>query len=228
MLAPPGVVLHRLAGFGEKVHGNTSPPRQRIEHALVDVAAESPSDLDAIATLADAVRARRTTAARMRAALDSRTRIRRRALLSAVLDDIGQGTCSVLEHGYLDLVERAHGLPVGQRQLRDSRKGVVYRDVAYEAYALLVELDGRLHHTSVRDRANDLDRDLEAALVDHLTVRLGWGQVYDRSCNTAAKIAALLAIRGWNGTPTRCPRCPDAQDSVGLLTPGDWDPTLSG
>ena len=207
VLSPRGVVLHRVAAFEAKMLANTSPPRQRMEQAVIDVAAEADGDLEAIATLADGVRSRKTTAERMRAALDSRSRIRRRSLLSAVLDDIAQGTCSTLEHGYLERVERAHRLPRAQRQVRDSAKGVVYRDVAYEEFAVLVELDGRLHHTSVRDRTKDLERDLDAALGDQLTVRLGWGQVYSSGCTTAEKIGALLIKRGWQGEPTTCPRC---------------------
>ena len=162
----------------------------------------------------------------MRAALDSRSRIRRRALLASVLDDIATGTCSALEQGYLDRVERAHGLPTARRQVRDSAKGVVYRDVDYEEFGLLVELDGRVHHSSARDRDKDLDRDLDAALEERATVRLGWGQVFERSCATADKIGALLVKRGWDGSPTTCPDC-RIEDSGGPLAPGDCDPPPS-
>jgi hypothetical protein len=206
--APRGVVLHRLGDFESKILANTSPPRQRPEHAVLDMAAEAANELDAIATLADAVRARVTTAAKMRTALDSRTRIRRRRFLAAVLDDIAAGTCSVLEHGYLTRVERAHGLPSASRQLHESAKGSVYRDVYYELFGFLVELDGRLGHVSVRDRGVDLDRDLDAALEDRQTVRLGWVQVFSRACITAPKLGALLNRRGWSESATPCPGCP--------------------
>ena len=101
----------------------------RIEHAVLDVAAEAPDELAAIAVMSDAVRARRTTAARLLEALSSRSRIPRRSFLLSVLHDVAEGTCSVLEHGYLDRVERAHGLPSGQRQVRESSRGPLYRDV---------------------------------------------------------------------------------------------------
>jgi hypothetical protein len=223
--APPGVVLHRIADFEAKVHANTSPPRQRIEEAVIDVAAKAANELDAVAALADAVRARRTTADRMRAALARRTRIRRRAFLSSVLDDVAAGTCSTLEHGYLDRVERAHGLPVAARQVKASSRGVIYRDVDYEAFTFRVELDGRVHHSSVRDRDMDLDRDLDAVADDQaVTVRLGWGQVFARPCRTAQRISTILVARGWRGTAERCPAC---DDSGGWLAPGDIDPPLS-
>jgi len=42
---------------------------------------------------------------------------------------------------------------------------------------------------------------------DGTTVRLGFGQVYDRPCSTAAKLAKVLQRRGWTGTPTLCEHC---------------------
>jgi hypothetical protein len=205
---PTGYRLHRTSDFDAKVMWNTSPPRIRIEEALVDVAATAGGEFEAIAVLADAIRSRRTTPDRIRHALDARARVARRAFLRDVLTDLGQGTCSVLEHGYLTLVERPHGLPVAERQLLDSTNGPLYRDVTY-AVGQVVELDGRMWHDSPQQRDADLDRDLDAA-VDRLgTVRLGWGQVFGRPCATALRVARLLVARGWAGTPTRCRACPE-------------------
>jgi hypothetical protein len=207
---PAGVVVHRIAGFDQKVQRNTSPPRVRIEHALVDVAAEARTEVDAIATLTDAVAARLTTAERVLEVLDARRRIRRRALLQGVLADVRDGTCSVLEHGYLTRVERAHGLPVGRRQAPDAGpEGAVYRDVDYPDHEVYVELDGRAFHSVAKDRDRDLDRDVDAAVAGRVTLRLGWGQVFGGACRTSGRIARLLAARGWGGSPQRCPDCPD-------------------
>jgi len=98
--APERVVPHRLADLDAKVQWNLSPPRVRIEHAVIDVAAEAPDELAAIATLSDAVRARRTTVDRILAALSTRSRVARRPFLDSVLRDVA-GTCSVLEQGFL-------------------------------------------------------------------------------------------------------------------------------
>ena len=124
-----------------------------------------------------------------------------------MLDDIGAGTCSALEHGYLERVERAHGLPVAERQVRASSRGPVYRDVLYEAQSLIVELDGRTFHDGVADRSRDLDRDLDAAVDGATTVRLGWGQVYGTPCRTAQRVGVLLQQRGWPGSVTSCAEC---------------------
>lgn len=205
---PAGVVVHRLADLDEKVQWNASPPRQRIEHVAIDLAADAPREVDAIACLADVVQARQTTAERLADALAGRRRIARRRFLTQVIADIGAGTCSALEQGYLARVERAHGLPTARRQLRESTKGPLYRDVAYEEYDMLVELDGRLGHSSVRARDRDLDRDLDALVTGRVTARLGWGQVFERPCLTAERIAHALRDRGWTGQMRRCPRCP--------------------
>ena len=205
--APAGVVAHRLADFAAKTLAHTHPPRVRIEHAALDVAAEASDDLAAVATLADLVQARRTTAPRLLAALATRSRIARRPLLLAALDDIAQGTCSLLEREYLGRVERAHGLPRAQRQVRASVRGPSYRDVIYQAFGLIVELDGRLFHDNARARDLDLERDLDAALTGLSTVRLGWGQAHVRACDTAVRLGLLLQQRGWSGSPHPCPAC---------------------
>lgn len=213
--APSGYRLHRMSSFDDRIMWNTSPPRVRIEEALIDVAVRKPDDFGAIAVLADAIQARRTQAMRIREALDARARVPRRDFLRGVLTDLEQGTCSVLEHGYLTLVERPHGLPSAERQVRDSRHGPVYRDVVYVGLDQLVELDGRLWHDNATQHDADLDRDLDAAVEQLATVRLGWGQVYGRPCQTAARVGLLLSARGWSGRPARCPHCPDSVTLAG-------------
>ena len=215
LTVPAGYRLHRLARFDDKVQWNRTPPRVRIEEALIDVASATSDDFDAIATLAAAISSRRTTAGRIGEHLAARPRVPRRAFLRDVLADLEHGTCSVLEHGYLTLVERPHGLPVAARQVRDSANGPVYRDVVYAGLAQIVELDGRLWHDSVDGRDADLDRDLDAAVGGRGTVRLGWGQVFARPCRTAVRIGGLLAARGWQGHPVRCPECPEGLPLAG-------------
>jgi hypothetical protein len=205
---PSGYRLERTAHLDDRAMWNTSPPRIRVEEAMLDVASRAADDYAAISALADAIQARRTTASRIRERLDARSRVHRRDFLRGVLTDLDRGTCSVLEHGYLDRVERPHGLPSASRQVRDSTNGPIYRDVVYLGLDQVVELDGRLWHDSASARDSDLDRDLDAA-VDRLnTVRVGWGQVFDRPCTTAARVGVLLQARGWTGSPTACAACP--------------------
>lgn len=207
LVAPAGIRIHRCRAFDQQILWNLSPPRQRYEDAALDVALDAPDELTAIATLATGVQGRRTTASRLLEASQARRRVSRRSWLEAVLADVADGTCSVLEHGYLTRVERPHGLPRARRQQGvTTTAGRVYRDADYGR--LLVELDGRLHHDGTQARDRDFDRDLDAALLGHDTVRLSWGQVFDRPCSTAGKIANLLAQRGWTGDLTTCgPAC---------------------
>jgi len=201
----PGVSVRRMAGLAPRVRANTSPPRVRYEEAVLDVVASLSREWDMIECCAAAVRSRCTTAERLSAALAARSRFPRRAWLLRVLADVAGGTASVLEHGYLRRVERAHGLPRADRQRADRVGGArVYRDAAYPAYDLDVELDGRFDHSALTDRDRDLDRDLATAVGGVRTVRLGWGQVYDRPCRAAAAVARLLQVGGWQGEPTPC------------------------
>ena len=68
--------------------------------------------------------------------------------------------------------------------------------------------DGRLNHDGASARDRDMERDLDAAIESEHTVRIGYGQVFDRACTTAAKIGRLLDLRGWDGAVSRCSRCP--------------------
>lgn len=213
-----GVRVRRMAGLDERVRWNTSPPRVRYEEAVLDVVAVLPDEWDRIEVCAGAVRSRCTTAARLGAALAARRRFPRRRWLADVLADVACGTASALECGYLHRVERAHGLPPARRQQPGRLDGSrIYRDAAYPAHGVVVELDGRLDHTAMADRDRDLDRDLEAAATAAaVTVRLGWGQVYDRPCHTARRVAALLARGGWTGAPRSCsPDCVVGRQVVG-------------
>lgn len=152
------MVLHRLVDLDVRAQWNLTPPRLRIEEAVLDVAAAAPDDYSAIATIGAAVQSRRTTADHLIRTLQSRARIARRAFLESVLEDVATGACSALEHAYLVRVERPHGLPWAHRQVSASSRGPVYRDVVYTGLDAVFELDGRLDHTGVRDRDRDLER----------------------------------------------------------------------
>jgi hypothetical protein len=149
---PEGVRAQRCRAFQERVQWNLGPPRLRYEEAALDVATAASSDFAALGELSRVIQSRRTTAARLAAAMSRRSRVARRDWLVGVLADIAAGTCSVLEHGYLHRVERAHGLAGARRQVRDRLgPGVVYRDVLYE-HGVVAELDGRLFHDTTAQR----------------------------------------------------------------------------
>ncbi|WP_328528738.1 hypothetical protein OG984_24315 [Nocardioides sp. NBC_00368] len=200
-----GIVIHRMKDLELRAYGGT-PPRLTAEDNALAMAHEAAKDIDAIARLAEAAGRSYVTADSLRAALDRYPSVRRRALLAGLIDDLEAGTHSVLEHGYLTKVERAHGLPVGTRQApRSGPTGNQFRDVEYTAYGLVVELDGAVGHESWRDQSRDADRALDdLASAGVLTARLRFHQVFDTPCQTATRIARILRRNGWNGTMKAC------------------------
>ena len=102
-------------------------------------------------------------------------------------------------------IERAHGLPRGSRQAV-SRGRQYLRDVDYEAFGVLVELDGRLGHTGM-GRFRDMWRDNSATIESRVTLRYGSVDLYRRPCEVALQVASVLTRRGWIGSPVRCDRC---------------------
>jgi hypothetical protein len=205
-----GVTTHRTAGFDDRVQWIKSPPRLSYEHAAIDVAAAKSDVAAAFQVFADACQTRETTAAAIAATLRARRRVRGRALLLELVEDLATGACSVLERGYLEL-ERRHGLPtLDRRQVPAQVAGKkAYRDVDHSDFGLLVELDGGAFHDNAAARDRDFARDLTSAVTSGLsTVRLTYGQVFRDGCTTIAQIATLLERGGWPGPFATCPDCP--------------------
>ena len=196
-----GVVLHRLTRLHERVQWHRCPPRLRLEEAALDVAGAALTRQRAIDVLTEVCNRRATTPQRLLEAMDARQRMPRGSELRRALHDVAAGMHSALETLLLRRVVRPHGLPVGRRQVRQvTQRGVVYRDVLLDGFGVVIELDGQAWHGDPAARARDMARDLTAAGQGLLTVRLGWTQVHDEPCATAAELAAVLqAVAGKGG-----------------------------
>lgn len=207
--APPGVRVHRMAGFEELVRWAAGPPRLKVEPNVLELVDRARSESEVIRLLSDAVGSRRTTVPRLRDQLATRKRTARRAWVGRVLDDLETGACSVLEQGYLTRVERPHGLPAPRRQApRRGESGLEYRDAVHDELGLVVELDGQLGHAGWLAAGRDADRDLDARAEGDDTVRIRWAQVFDRPCRTAGRLARLFQRHGWSGDLRPCgPGC---------------------
>jgi hypothetical protein len=221
----PGVQVMRITDFEVANLAALSPPRVRLEHAVLTVAARARDEDDAVAVLAQAVQKRHTTAQRLKDALDKRRRLPHRRLLLTILEDVASGAYSAMERRYLQHVERPHGLPTGARQRRvKPGRTIAYRDVEYLDRRTVVELDGRLGHEGVLDRWKDFDRDIDGLVSGDVTLRAGWAQVL-HPCRLAAAISAVLVARGWDRSPHPCgPAC---AISAGSQAPGAGDPSAS-
>ena len=189
-------------GARERSHSVGSPPRTRLEDTVLDLCAGR-DEAATIDLLTRAVQTRRTSVGMLRRRLSQRTRIRNRRMLEAVLAEVDEGAESPLEVAYLRHVERAHDLPRGRRQVRSASS---IRDVVYDDYRTLVELDGRLGHEDV-GRFRDMARDNLATLTGAATLRFGWHDVAGEPCKVAMMVENLLRLRGWTGRPASCERC---------------------
>lgn len=95
--------------------GMGSPLRTNVEDTVLDSAAELDED-SLVAIASRALSERRTTAARLLAALSSRERLRHRYVIQDMCGAMGHGIESVLEWRYAERVERRHRLPPLERQ----------------------------------------------------------------------------------------------------------------
>lgn len=205
-LTIPGVVVHRSRRAGAGRHPSRTPPQTRIEDTVIDLTQSARTVEDAMGWLARAVGARVTTAGRLATAIARRPRLRWRDLLRAALADVAAGCHSLFELRYLRDVERAHGLPPGQRQVRVARGGgYTYDDVYYRRYGTRVELDGRAAHPD-HDRWRDYRRDNATVVGGERALRYGLSDVADHPCHVAAQVGATLQLGGWTGRPARCGR----------------------
>ncbi len=201
-----GIVIHRSDAILRTRHPAMLPPCTRVEDTVLDLIQGTRTFDDAYAWICRAIGRRRTTADRIRHAMDARKKMRWRQELTVALDDADDGVLSVLEYRYVRRVERPHGLPLARRQARiRQRTGNRYLDNLYEEYRLCVELDGTAAHPA-DEQWRDKRRDTTNAVGGILTLRLGMTDLGNRRCETADAVAAVLRSRGWPGAPHRCSR----------------------
>lgn len=204
----PGVTLHYSRRVAQARHPVRTPPQTRVEETVLDLTTVSASLDVALGWIFRACGSRTTTPNRLAAALALRDRVRWRTELGAALGLGAQGVHSLLEFRYVNRVERPHGLPAAVRQYRVTRAGQrQYQDVTYQAYGVVVELDGRAAHP-VEFRWRDIRRDNASATEGQVTLRYGWPDVTQRPCLVATEVGAVLSGRGWDGRLRRCgPAC---------------------
>lgn len=195
----PGVVIHRSNSILRTRHPAMSPPCTRVEETVLDLIQAAATFEEAYAWICDAIGRRRTTAARIRIALDARPKFRWRRDIELALGNAGEGALSHLELRYVQGVERPHGLPAARRQARISSRGASrYLDNLYEDYRICVEIDGTAAHPAA-EQWRDKRRDRSVLVDNHIvTIRIGFLDLRDqeRRCATAADVAQLLSHRG--------------------------------
>lgn len=200
----PWVRFYRQRQQVRKVSAAALPHRTRLEDTVLDLCAHS-DPAEVIDWITRAVQRRLTTPARLQLALLARRRLRHRSLIADVLGDAQAGVHSQLEYRFHRDVARSHGLPPGLRQFHVPGTDRL-ADVAHEAFALLIELDGRIGHVE-EGMWRDRKRDNAHATTGWLTLRFGWWEVVNTPCDVASQIAGVLQARGWPGKPSGCAMC---------------------
>lgn len=195
----PGVVIHRSRSLQRARHPVLTPPRTRVEETVLDLIDCARSFDEAYDWICHAIGRRRTTAARIRVALQARPRIQWRQDVELALGYAKGGALSVLEFRYVRGVERAHGLPVATRQapVRHTA-GNRYLDNLYAEYRACVEIDGAAAHPE-DEQWRDKSRDRWNAVHQGIdTIRIGVPDLInqERQCRTAADVAKWLSSRG--------------------------------
>ena len=182
------------------------PPCTRVEDTVLDLIEIAPTFDDAYAWICRAIGRRRTTAERIRHAMDARKKMRWRREITIALGDAADGALSVLEYRYVHRVERPHGLPAARRQARVRQgTGNRYLDNLYEEQGVCVELDGTAAHPA-DEQWRDKRRDNANTVSGLLTLRFGLLDLGDRRCESGIAVATLLRRHGWTGVPHPCSR----------------------
>lgn len=203
----PGVVIHRSDQSQAQLVGPFNLPRTRVEDTVLDLAVAARTFDHAYTWIARAVSRKIVTVSALRVALADRPRARWRSWLNEALEDAGDGVHSSLERRYVRDVERAHGLPRSQHQVRRQLGNRAhYRDNWYEACGVVVEVDGPSYHQNEQVQQDNNRDSINLALDDVKTHRFGPVAVTERACETAAIVAATLQRNGWQGSPHPCRR----------------------
>ena len=193
----PGYRFHRAPRAAQG-----ALPHTGVEDTLLDLAGETDA-AETVNLLISALTGYKTTPKRMRRAMAARPRLPHRRLIESAVADVALGAHSELERRYLHDVERAHGLPRPIRQASTSAGRV---DVRYDAWGVVIELDGAAHHGGLQ-QFRDMERDNRHVLEGLITLRFGWIDIIQRPCGVARLVAYVLQAHGWKGEPTPCRLC---------------------
>lgn len=186
-----------------------NPRRTPPVDTLLDLVSCTRDPLDVIGLVTQCAGHAAITSEALYTAVESRPTMHHRGLLLEVTEATADGVRSALEYRYHRDVEQAHGLPAPKRQRRRHLNGrVLLRDLEYDEFSLVIELDGRLNHEATPLVFRDRTRDNASTVAGNANLRYGWVDVAGTPCATAGQVAVVLQDRGWLGQPRRCgPHC---------------------
>lgn len=211
VVPPDGVRLHRSRLLPGKATVYEGWPITTPADTVLDLLGRLRAPDAVVGLLTDACRTHAVDPADVLRVMARRKRQRHRQLVKDVLGDVVGGIESPLEHKYLVRVERPHGLPTGRRQVKERLNGEPTRkDVRYDKYSTVVELDGRAGHEG-SGRHRDMRRDNASTVDKNSTLRYGHADM-EEPCRAALEVGTVLSHHGWTGPLLACrPGCDAAQ-----------------
>lgn len=174
----------------------TGVPRTHPSVAAVRASLWARTDREAELVLSMSVQQRLTTPGELASALMAVRRDRRRLLVNALVLEIAGGAESL---GELDVARecRRRGLPEPTRQaVRTAPGGRYYLDISWEAYGVVVEVDG-LHHAWIENVVGDALRQNHLALSGDLVLRLPLLGLRWAPDEFFRQVEQALVRRGW-------------------------------
>ncbi|SSC24498.1 Protein of unknown function DUF559, partial [Klenkia terrae] len=194
----PALRVHRRVGFrAEAPHCRsvrgllvTEPARTVVDSwPLLPARDRRPAAIDVVGRGT-------TTAAELAAALATRSNVAGHVELHRTIALIADGVRSELEAlGVLGVFQHPD-LPTSQGQRRVEVAGRrFYLDRCWSEAGLVVELDGKAHHTSPEDRRADLERDRLLASAGWLVLRFTYAEVVRDPAGVRAQVLAVYRAR---------------------------------
>lgn len=176
-------------------HPTRTPPTVRVAPAVLHAAAWAASDRAAEWRVAAAVQQRLVLPSDLRRALDDMPSLRRRRLISTVLDDVELGAHAAGELDFLRFL-RQHSLPAPDRLQQPVRaSGLRYLDAWWARQRVAAELDGA-HHRSVGAWEDDVLRANDVVVAGRpggtVLLRFTTGNLRHDAVRVAAQLAAVL------------------------------------
>lgn len=201
---PRGARVVRIAGIDVRQTRRLRPsdrvgagiPRVWPWIAAVRGALWARTDREAATLLAMVVQQRIASAERIGLALLDVRRDRRRRFVEMVVLDLIGGAQSLGELDFAGMARR-RGLPEPDRQVvRRGRDGRIYLDVVWEAFAVVVEIDG-IHHAFAQNLVDDALRHNAVTLRDATVLRLPLLGLRVAADAFFAQITDALIAGGW-------------------------------
>lgn len=180
-------------------------PVTTLAQTVVDVADRPGMSVDdAVAFAARACQQRQLLPETLVAELQERGRHRMRRELLLACGEIGDGAESLPEVWFVTRVQRPHGLPAFERQVRSAGTRM---DLRNGRYRVTVEVDGELFH-GARFHV-DRRRDRRSAARGDIPLRVSFLELDKIPCEVAVEIGQVLMQQGWPGPVLPCsPTCP--------------------